>query len=200
MSSFKTNINQIWEIPIFYKLLQATLAGGGHAVIKKYLKKVVPKKAKKILDQGCGTGEYSLLFGDRYVGIDNNRDYIEQARKKYPGQFIIGTATDMKDLKRNYFDSVFAVGLHHHLTDEQARQAILESIRVCKKGGKVIIIDAMLPKNSFNIPGLVLRKMDRGGFVRPVAKTLELLPDKIKYQPGVLSSYPFDYITIEITK
>ncbi len=199
MSNIKSFINKIWEVPIFYKLLQATLAGGGHAEIKKFLLKQIPKKAEKILDQGCGTGEYSLLFGKKYTGVDVDKNYIEHAKGIYPGKFIVGDAAKMP-LKDKLFDVTFAVGLHHHLTDNGAKKAILESLRVTKKGGKVVIVDAMLPKSSINILGLVLRKMDRGGNVRKVEDTLKLLPSKVIYKKEILSSFPFDYVTIVINK
>jgi ubiquinone/menaquinone biosynthesis C-methylase UbiE len=195
----KKYIDDLWEIPIFYKLLQATLAGGGHSLIKKYLLKQIPKSAKSILDQGCGTGEYSLLFGDRYTGVDISKDYIVNAKKKYPGQFFVGSALDMK-LKDNSFDVVFAVGLHHHLTDSQARYAVREALRVTKKGGKYVIIDAMLPKLPYNLPGLFLRKMDRGGNVRYFEHTLALIPEELKYKYEIFSSFPFDYLGIVIVK
>lgn len=199
MRNIKSFINKIWEVPIFYKLLQATLAGGGHAEIKKFLLKQIPKGAKKILDQGCGTGEYSLLFGKKYTGVDYDKNYIEHARKIYPGTFIVGDAAHMP-LKDSQFDVTFAVGLHHHLTDTQAKKAISESLRVTKRGGKVVIIDAMLPKDSWNFPGLILRKMDRGGNVRKISDTLKLLPKDLIYQQKVISSFPFDYITLLIPK
>ncbi len=200
MKSIKSLINQIWEVPIFYKLLQATLAAGGHSIIKKYLLSEVPKKATKILDQGCGTGEYSLLFGERYTGIDYDSDYINHAKSRYPSsKFIVGSA-DKMPINSNSFDATFAVGLHHHLTDKQANLAFKEALRVTKKGGKVIIVDAMLPKNRYNFIGLFLRKMDRGGNVRIVKDTVSLIPKNTSFDYRILSSFPFDYLTIVIKK
>lgn len=198
-SSIKSVVDSIWEVPIFYKLLQATLAGGGHSTIKKYLKKQIPKNAMSILDQGCGTGEYSLLFNDKYTGLDNSAKDIEYARKRYKGNFIVGTATKMP-FKNNSFDVIFAVGLHHHLPDGLAKKAILESLRVCQQSGKVIIVDAMLPRNPLNFLGMVLRKLDRGGYVRKAENTLKLLPKGLVYKHEIISSFPFDYLTIIFQK
>ncbi|HEY3250910.1 MAG TPA: class I SAM-dependent methyltransferase, partial [Ignavibacteria bacterium] len=156
--------------------------------------------AGKILDQGCGTGEYSLLFGERYTGLDFNKDYIEHARKKYPGIFIHGSAVSMDSLIDNSFDVVYSVGLYHHLQNDEAKKAIEETLRVTKKGGRILIIDAMLPKNPLNIIGFILRKMDRGGNVRKVEDTLKLLPSDIKFKKEIISSYPFDFVTIMIDK
>jgi len=189
----------LMEQPLLYKFVQSTLAGGGHETIKKYLKKQIPKKTKKILDQGCGTGEYSLIFGERYTGVDINPSYIDHANKNYPGKFYVGSATSMP-FKDGSFDICFAVGLHHHLNEKEAKKAILESLRVINKKGKVVIVDAMLPKNRANLAGLILRKMDRGGHVRKVDDTVKLLPKGIKFQTRVISSFPFDYITLVLEK
>lgn len=191
-------INKLMERPFFYRLVQEGLAGGGHQVIKHFLKKEIPQNCRSILDQGCGTGEYSLLFKN-YTGLDNNPEDIKYALKKYQGSFILGSATKMP-FKDSSFEAVFAVGLHHHLTDLQAKQAIREGWRVLKKGGKLIIVDAMLPKDKLNFLGFVLRKMDRGGYVRQASESLKLIPIQYDYKYKILSSFPFDYITITAKK
>lgn len=191
--------DKLMEQPLAYKFVQATLAGQGHKTIKAYLKKQIPKSTKKILDQGCGTGEYALLFRERYTGVDINPEYIKHASQKYPGKFVTGSATKMP-FKDGAFDICFAVGLHHHLSDSEAKKAFKESLRVTRKNGKVVVVDAMLPKNPINVPGLVLRKMDRGGHVRKWQETLKLLPDGIKVKSKIISSYPFDYITLVLEK
>lgn len=199
MKSIKTKINSIWEIPIFYNLLHSTLAGGEFNLIGTYIKKQIPPKASKILDQGCGTGKYAQLFKKNYTGLDNNPEYIKSAQQKYLGKFILGDAVKMP-FKNKVFTTTFAVGLHHHLTKTQAIHAIKESLRVTKNNGKVIIVDAMLPKNKLNLIGFILRKMDRGGHVRSVEETLKLLPSNLSYNTTILSKSPFDYLAITISK
>lgn len=199
MRSIKSAIDSIWEIPVFYNLLHSTLAGGEFDLIGKFLKSQIPKGNQKILDQGCGTGTYAQLFKGKYTGLDNNPDYIKTAQKRYSGKFILGDATKIP-LANHTFDITFAVGLHHHLDQSQAKQAIKEALRVTKNKGKVIIADAMLPKSKFNLLGLLLRKMDRGGNVRKVSDSLKLLPKGLSYKTKILSNYPFDYITITINK
>lgn len=197
--TIKKVLDPLWETPVFYKLLQTVLAGEGHKIIKNYLKAEIPKNAKKILDQGCGTGEYSLLFGNRYTGLDNNKKYIKDARQKYPGKFIVGNATKMK-LKNSSFDICFSIGLHHHLSNHLAENAIKEALRITRKGGKIIIVDAMLPKYPLNIIGYFLRKIDRGGYVRDWKDTVNLLPQGVKFSSSILSSFPFDYVIIAVQK
>lgn len=189
----------LMEQPLFYRLVQSILANQGHQTIKSFLTKHVTKKALKILDQGCGTGEYALLFGNKYYGIDNNPNDIKFAMRNYPGRFFVGSA-DKMPFRDNEFDLVFAVGLHHHLDGNQAKKAFLEALRVVKGNGKVVVIDAMLPKHKINFIGLLLRKLDRGKYVRKYQETLKLLPKKILCETEILSSWPFDYLALVIRK
>lgn len=196
MAMMRKIITILMEQPLLYKFVQEVLNGDGHKKIKKFLKKEIPSNAKKILDQGCGTGEYSFLFPKRYTGIDNSKEDIEFATyKKYPGKFIVGSATKM-NLLNNNFDAVFAVGLHHHLSKLDAKKAVNESLKVLKKGGKLVIIDAMPPVSKFNLIGLILRKLDRGAFIRKPEETAKFLPPGLQYKLGVIRSFPLDFVTI----
>lgn len=195
----KSVITYLMEIPFFYRIVQVVIGGQGHDAIKLYLVQKIPHNHKQVLDQGCGTGEYSLLFGKRYTGLDNNKSDIEFAQKKYPGKYVVGSA-DKMPFKDQSFDTVFAVGLHHHLTDKSAQKAFQEALRVCKKNGQVLVVDAMWPKNNLNVLGWVLRKMDRGRYVRSYHQTLKLLPQKINYEYSFLKGFPLEYLLISFKK
>ncbi len=192
-------IKYLMEVPIFYKIVQVVIGGEGHKQIKKYLKAKVPKTAKQILDQGCGTGEYALLFPKRYTGLDNNPKDIQDAKNQYKEKFFVGDASKLP-FRDSMFDAVFAVGLHHHLTDSQAKKAIVESLRVVKKQGKIIVVDAMWPRNKFNLLGKFLRAIDRGRYVRSYQDTLKLFPKEMKYNQEFLTGFPLEYISIIIEK
>lgn len=192
-------INFLLRQPFLYKLIQATVAYNGHKVIKSLLQKEIPKNTKTVLDQGCGTGEYSLLFKGKYTGIDNYGKNIEHAKKTYKEKFVLGDATDMP-FRDCAFDVVFAVGLHHHLDDVDAKEAINEAMRVLKRSGKLIIIDALLPSFLLNPLGYILRKVDMGRFVRMESHTLDLLPRGMNMEKKILHGFPLDYIVLIIRK
>ena len=45
---------------------------------------------EKILDLGCGTGEFSSSFTNyRYIGIDTDPNYISYAKNKYRRDFRV---------------------------------------------------------------------------------------------------------------
>ncbi|MFO8016892.1 MAG: class I SAM-dependent methyltransferase [Candidatus Woesearchaeota archaeon] len=52
-----------------------------------------PLKGAKVLDAGCGTGEFSEILRSKgvseYVGMDILSDAIETARKNYPSENFI---------------------------------------------------------------------------------------------------------------
>lgn len=193
-------ISRVMKIPIMYKLVQIIIAGRGHQLLKKHLLKEVSGNVKTILDQGCGTGEYSELFKTKkYLGLDNNKLDISYAKKHYKGKFIYGNAIKM-DFPDSSFDCVFAVGLHHHLDNNSVKKAIVEAIRVLKKGGKYIILDATYPRSRLNLIGFILRKMDRGKYVRKMDKMLALIPSNLKYSKLYLSSFPLDYVKLVFKK
>ncbi len=63
------------------------------------------------------------------------------------------------------FDAAFSVGLCHHLSREQTERGMAEWMRVLRPGGRLVVIDAILPLRRWNAPGWALRKMDRGAHV-----------------------------------
>ena len=65
------------------------------------------------------------------------------------------------------FDSVWCFGLLHHLDDGPAMQAVAECRRVCKPGGSIVVLDAVLPRSALLRPiPYVIRRFDRGAHVR----------------------------------
>ena len=54
-------------------------------------------------------------------------------------------------------------------------------LRVCKEKGHLIIFDAVFPKSCFNKPiAWLIRKADRGRYMRNEKALLALIPDNFK--------------------
>ncbi|MGD0978839.1 MAG: class I SAM-dependent methyltransferase [Candidatus Bathyarchaeia archaeon] len=69
------------------------------------------KKAKKILELGCGIGEVLVNLPKKYAvqGLDIEKDYIEVCRKRIPnGKFIVASMHNFKIDEK--FDVIFCVG------------------------------------------------------------------------------------------
>lgn len=103
-------------------------------------------KGKTVLDSGCGTGIFSIIFANRGVGkvtgIDISEGSLGTARslkKKFGLSNAEFRREDMLHLpfESESFDIVWAWGTVHHTTDPLG--AITELDRVLKKGGSLFL-------------------------------------------------------------
>lgn len=161
-----------------------------------FIKQVIVKeigflKNSAVLDLGCGTGTLSGLFNkEEYLGVDIDKDSINLARKKNKEYlYKIDDATTFRNKKK--YDLVLIVGVLHHLNDSDVKK-ILKTISLhTKKGGKVVIIEAIPPIYKINFVGWILRKLDRGHHVRKLEeyekliKNLKLL-DSFEKRAGIV--------------
>lgn len=94
-------------------------------------------KNKRILDIGCGNGD-STSNGKGCLGIDNNRDAIDAAIKKYPDKsFRLGVITSWKP-EENY-DITTSMFYLHKLNASKRKQIISVAKRCADE--RVIILD-----------------------------------------------------------
>lgn len=99
----------------------------------------------KILDVGCGTGEFAMkLKGykkDAHVyGLDISPDMIHIARSKFSGEidFKIGDVEKMP-YEDNSFDYLTCSHSFHHYPHK--KRSVREMFRILKPKGKIMIID-----------------------------------------------------------
>jgi ubiquinone/menaquinone biosynthesis C-methylase UbiE len=171
---------EFWNKPFFYRLHQVVFAPGANIYMKKIIQSLLPKMSnrKKILDVGCGPASWLFQFGLKPVGLDIDPNFIHEY-KKYAEAYI-GSADNLP-FAENTFDSVWSIGLLHHLPTPMAQQAVKEMMKVCKKDGQVIIIDAVLPVSAIRRPlAWLTRKIDNGKFIRKSEENKKLFPD-LKY-------------------
>ncbi|MGD2245815.1 MAG: methyltransferase domain-containing protein [Candidatus Aminicenantes bacterium] len=103
-------------------------------------------RGKSVLDAGCGTGIFSIIFANKgsgsVTGIDISEGSLQTARS-LKDKFGLKNARfqkgDMLHLPfpEETFDVVWAWGTVHHTTDPF--RAIDELIRVLKKGGSILL-------------------------------------------------------------
>ena len=111
-------------------------------IIKQFKKE--DKKAKKILDLGCGTGKYSFLLskkGFEVTGVDISKAMIRIAKKKYKNKKNINFIH--KDLKKINLKKKFdiVVALFDVLSFQTSKNEIKIFFQIIskhlKKGGLV---------------------------------------------------------------
>lgn len=114
----------------------------------KYFDDFFSDSSLKILDCAAGTGVYAFHLaqqGHDVTATDitpRNIDYINEhlKDKSYHIQTAVLDATDMSMFDDESFDVVLNMGPFYHLTGLEMREkCFLESMRVLKKGGYLII-------------------------------------------------------------
>lgn len=87
-------INKLASNPKIFIILRKIIENnfrGEKEVINKHF---ICQTDDKILDLGCGTGEFSVYFNPEiYTGLDIEKGYIDFAQKNYKGNFLVGDAT-----------------------------------------------------------------------------------------------------------
>lgn len=99
------------------------------------------RQAGKILDAGCGNGEFSAFIrelGFKVVGIDIATPAIERAQKVCPdASFYIGSLEEKLPFHDGEFDAIWCTEVLEHLFDVHA--CLSESNRVLREGGVLIL-------------------------------------------------------------
>jgi len=166
---------RVLELPSAYNLVGRLSALGGVAQLRALFGEFIDaQEHDSVLELGCGTGAWPVSRYKRYVRTDINERYFPASTP--PGvEFRKVDAANLSCFADGTFDLVYSAGLYHHLPDEAVIRSLRESARVLGEGGSIVVFDAILPTSAFNIPARILRKLDRGEWVRAQAHTTALL-------------------------
>jgi SAM-dependent methyltransferase len=122
---------------------------------------------RRVLDVGCGPGTNAGWFAHtEYLGLDWNPRYIEAARKRHKGNFIVADVTRYNVTERDRFDFILVNSLLHHLDDEATGRLLRHLSGLLAVDGHVHILELVRPDRSY-IAGR-LAEWDRGDFPRPL--------------------------------
>lgn len=110
-----------------------------------------PQKGMKVLDVGCGTGNFSIKLskmGCDVVGVDLSREMLKIAKEKREKEkldisFYMMDVYDL-DFPDNAFDAVFSMATFEFIKEPE--RAYAEMYRVVKPGGRILI--GTINKNS----------------------------------------------------
>ena len=156
------------KIPFLYNAFQGAV--GGSALRRRLIEgHVRPKAGDKVIDIGCGPAQALRCLPDvEYLGLDINPDYIAFAQRTYgsKGTFVIGDTRSLRgDSRFKDADIVIAVGVLHHLDDEEAADCIRFPHDALKTGGRFIAHDACWIPNQGAISKCIMSH-DRGRNIR----------------------------------
>lgn len=130
--------------------------------------------AGRTLDICCGTGNFADLAKGEYLGFDLNEKYIDYAKNRFrrdkSKKFLVSSIDDF-DFKPKYFDTVLLISALHHFSDKSLSDLLEKAAKAAK--GKIIITDPAIEAR--NPISRLLFLLDRGRFIRPLEKQLELI-------------------------
>jgi len=188
------------KVPFLYNAFQAAV--GATALRRKLLEKHVrAKPGDKVIDIGCGSALILQWLPEvRYIGLDINPDYIAFARRRYGsrGTFIVGNPQSARgDARFEGADIVMAIGVLHHLDDEEAEQCIRFSYDALKTEGRFICHEACWTPNQGPISKYIMSS-DRGRNIRTEQQYRQLAARAFKRIKTCIDMKPMriPYVTI----
>ena len=144
---------------------------------KAMFKSAIASDCKSVLDLGCGTGEFCVVVSpEAYHGVDTDALGIEQAKRLHQGYSFSAMKT-AADIPGSY-GMVALIDTTHHLSHDILNETFDEAIaRLIAPGGKLLIIDAVHPKEQKKWIGSFIFAHDRGNFQRTKEEIMaEVLP------------------------
>jgi SAM-dependent methyltransferase len=134
-------------------------------VVRLYVR---PRPGNRVLDCGCGPGEFVELLPDvEYVGVDLDERYVAEARRRFGARasFRLGPVGPGTMHEKAHYDLVLAMGLLHHLDDATVRDFLRLARRALKPTGRLVTLDPCRAPGQSRVARLVI-DMDRGEHVR----------------------------------
>jgi len=156
------------KVPFVYNAFQAAV--GATALRRRLIQRHVrPKPNDKVIEIGCGSAPaLHWLPNVEYIGFDVNAECIALARRTYGSRatFVVGDSYSVQnDLRFRNADIVMAIGLLHHLDDEDAANCIRFACEALKTNGRFVCHEPCWIPNQGAISKYVM-SMDRGRNIR----------------------------------
>lgn len=157
--------NRFFDSPYTFKIIRGLLESDNAVELRLLRDHIRP--SEKVLDIGCGTGDFSVI-SDFYRGIDMNGRFTAYATKRYGKDFRVMDATHLV-FKNKEFDTALLLSMLHHFSKETLGKILKEVARVSRR---LIVVD-LIQKN--NPVSRLLYALDRGDYIRPFEEQKKLL-------------------------
>src|SRR5215211_824419 len=188
------------KVPSLYNAFQAVV--GGNTLRRRLIRNQVRSKpGDKVIDIGCGSAPaLQWLSRVEYVGLDINSDCIALAQRTYGnrGAFVVGDPQSVRDDSRfRDADIVMAIGVLHHLDDEEAAHCIQFAYDALKEKGRFVCHEPCWIPNQGAISKFVMAS-DRGRNIRTEQQYRELAAKVFKNVEAQVDTKPMriPYVTI----
>ncbi|MGZ5066530.1 MAG: class I SAM-dependent methyltransferase [Usitatibacter sp.] len=179
MAEIRSGVRHLLARPRIYDWFQHAV--GAYAWRRNFVRDFVEpvlREGSRVIDIGCGTGDILRFLprGVSYAGFDRNEAYIAAARERFAGR---GASFECREVgpgrgaQSGDFDVALAIGLMHHLDDDEAFALLRSAKGALRDGGVLFLLDPVLVPEQSRLARYVVRK-DRGQNVRTLEATLEL--------------------------
>lgn len=126
----------------------------GEVALLQVVKKYVPDDNRRVLDVGCGTGEYRFLFrGNNYLGLDI-KDYDFSSKVESSVRFVQANAARIP-VESGTIDFALCQFAMEYFTDSQ--RAISEIGRALKPGGVLYVCVPTMLVQIYVLPLHIIR-------------------------------------------
>lgn len=176
MDHVTTGLRSILSSPQVYNLSQRLVTKPARR--RKFVREFIgATPSARILDIGCGTGTFleDLPAGVGYVGYDMEPRYIEYASRRYKdrGVFHCRRVSEQEVREGEKFDIVLALGILHHLNNEEALQLFGLAAESLKTGGHLVTLDPTYCDGQSRMARYIISR-DRGQNVRTPEEYVQL--------------------------
>lgn len=176
MSEVTTGVRSVFSLASVYSLAQRGIGAERfrRVVAAEYIQ---ARPGMRIVDVGSGTSDIVEHLPDvDYVGLEPSEQYATAARKRFGDRVtIITEGIDAFDSTpwEGTCDVVMAIGVLHHLSDDQVLGVFTAARRLLRPEGRFLAVDPCLHDGQNKVArALIVR--DRGQNVRTEDATVQL--------------------------
>lgn len=102
------------------------------------------KGHERLLEVGCGEGSNLKLLGARprqVIGVDYSLGKVRWASQHVPGACFARADATVLPFPGGIFDLVLCRDVLHHLDVPDKKKVLAEMLRVCREGGRLVVIE-----------------------------------------------------------
>ncbi len=167
MAETSTGLRSLLANPVVYNCFQALVGekSGKTRLVRDHLR---PRPGDRVLDIGCGTGRtFDYMPDTAYFGFDTSAAYVEEARRRYGtrARFTCARVADAYLPDVPACELVMAIGVLHHLDDDEAIALFQLARNHLADGGRVVTVDGAFVPGQNPLARMLLER-DRGQNVR----------------------------------